>query len=96
MASLDQSSIAGSEETRHYFESLATDVENIHQERVGKGYKRCPKCSTVQGSSYAKCPKCDHAFTSKGAYCSESSIADIRLYVDSKCQEWRIATCMPL
>ncbi|XP_062520277.1 uncharacterized protein LOC134195271 isoform X2 [Corticium candelabrum] len=67
MASLDQSSIAGSEETRHYFESLATDVENIHQERVGKGYKRCPKCSTVQGSSYAKCPKCDHAFTSKGS-----------------------------
>lgn len=66
MASIDQASAAGGEESHQNLESPAGDGDHGHLERVGKGYKRCPKCHTVQGSSYAKCPKCDHAFTSKG------------------------------
>ena len=66
MASVEQASIAGSDDPRQRMESPAGDGETVQLERVGKGYKRCPKCSTVQGSSYAKCPKCDYAFTSKG------------------------------
>ena len=68
MASVEQASIAGSDDPRQSMESPAGDGETVQLERVGKGYmyKRCPKCSTVQGSSYAKCPKCYYAFTSKG------------------------------
>lgn len=65
MASVEQASIAGSDDPRQSMESPAGDVETVQLERVGKGYKRCPRCSIVQGSSYAKCPKCDYAFTSK-------------------------------